>query len=216
MLNLTWMPTALRYCSGADNRQFRLPSCRSSSASGYASDSGGCLGRCTAPSPVSSQQNAPNAPGCGSFGATTGSGASGNLAALLSAAHSAAAAVAAGVPAVIGDDDFCAYCQDVCWWFELASQLCHHLAPPSPPALPRLELSVTAISGFLTKPGEQFPGFLYTSQFIDIVWKMFRSLTENDFPSAIPFFIPFHNCLSLPLQLSPVGRNVPLYSLLHQ
>lgn len=80
----------------------------------------------------------------------TGSGASGNIATLLSGTQTASAAVAT---AVMGDDDCCAYCQDVCWWFELASQLCLHLAPATPPALPRLELSVSAISAFLVKPG---------------------------------------------------------------
>ncbi|VDL19536.1 unnamed protein product [Hymenolepis diminuta] len=161
MLNLTWMPTLLRNHSGADIRRFKHPLRRPNSGSSSNSSiscgggGGGCLGHCTAPSPVSSQHNGPNGPSNGgSIGAGGSSLPSGNLAALLSATQSAAAVMTSGVPVVISEDDFCAYCQDVCWWFELASLLCHHLAPASPPALPRLELSVTAISAFLTKPGE--------------------------------------------------------------
>lgn len=141
MLNLTWMPTGLR--NGVDkdrdneNVRFRIRLRRMASTT-----AGRCMGHCTAPSPVSSQQSVPTVGAAG----LTGSGASGNLAALLSATQAAAAAM--------GEDDVCAYCQDVCWWFELASQLCHHLAPSSPPALPRLELSTSAIGTFLTRPGE--------------------------------------------------------------
>lgn len=154
MLNLTWMPTVLRNQSDLDVRQFRQPLRRPLSGASTTSNSSGgsggcgCLGHCTAPSPVSSQQSGPSGPSTGSsIGAAAGSGPGGSLAALLNATQP-------GGPIVVGDDDFCAYCQDVCLWFELASLLCHHLAPASPPALPRLELSVAAISTFLTKPGE--------------------------------------------------------------
>lgn len=160
MLNLTWMPTVLRNHSGTDIRHFKHSLRRPNSGSSLNSSincggsGGGCLGHCTAPSPVSNQHNGPNGPSNGgSIGAGGNNLPSGNLAALLSATQSAAAVMASSV---IGEDDFCAYCQDVCWWFELASLLCHHLAPASPPALPRLELSVTAISAFLTKPGELY------------------------------------------------------------
>ncbi|KAL5112757.1 hypothetical protein TcWFU_008571 [Taenia crassiceps] len=142
MLNLTWMPTGLR--NGVDkhnsNENVRLRSQLRRMTSAAANR---CMGHCTAPSPVSSQQTTPTVAATG----LTGSGASGNLAALLSATQAATAAAVA-----VGEDDFCAYCQDVCWWFELASLLCQHLAPASPPALPRLELSTSAIGAFLTRP----------------------------------------------------------------
>ncbi|VDN97331.1 unnamed protein product [Rodentolepis nana] len=158
MLNLTWMPTALRNHLDADTRRFKHHLCRPNSGPSTKTISSGggevvCLGHCTAPSPINSQQNGPNGPSNrGSIGTNGNSLSSSNLAALLSATQSGAAAMAAVMPVVIGEEDFCAYCQDVCWWFELASLLCYHLAPASPPALPRLELSVSAISSFLTKP----------------------------------------------------------------
>nr|CDS16594.1 protein unc 79 [Echinococcus granulosus] len=140
MLNLTWMPAGLRngvYKDGGNENIRSRTQLRRMTSMTTASR---CMGHCTAPSPVSSQQSAPTVGVVG----PAGSGASGNLAALLSATQAAVAAV--------GDDDFCAYCQDVCWWFELASLLCHHLAPASPPALPRLELSTSAVGAFLTRP----------------------------------------------------------------
>uniref|UniRef100_A0A5K3EPD0 Zf-AD domain-containing protein n=1 Tax=Mesocestoides corti TaxID=53468 RepID=A0A5K3EPD0_MESCO len=125
MLHLTWMPAGLR------GEGSRLPRNRAP-AGGHGSSSSSCLGHCTAPAPVANCQNPPAAGGAG-----------GSLAALFSATQSTAGQV---------DDDFCAYCQDVCWWFEMASQLCCHIAPASPPALPKLELSATAIGAFLIPP----------------------------------------------------------------
>ncbi|VUZ57119.1 unnamed protein product, partial [Hymenolepis diminuta] len=71
MLNLTWMPTLLRNHSGADIRRFKHPLRRPNSGSSSNSSiscgggGGGCLGHCTAPSPVSSQHNGPNGPSNG-------------------------------------------------------------------------------------------------------------------------------------------------------
>ncbi|VDL99008.1 unnamed protein product [Schistocephalus solidus] len=84
-----------------------------------------CLGHCTAPSPTVPPTSAPGVSG---------------LAALMA-------------PAGANDSTSCClYCQDVCYWFEMASRLCQHLAPASPPALPRLELTVEAVRAFTVKP----------------------------------------------------------------
>ncbi|KAL7061758.1 hypothetical protein AAHC03_0811 [Spirometra sp. Aus1] len=84
-----------------------------------------CLGHCTAPSPTVSPTSAPGVSGLAALMATTGASDSANC---------------------------CLFCQDVCYWFEMASRLCQHLAPASPPALPRLDLTVEAVRAFNVKP----------------------------------------------------------------
>lgn len=150
MLQLNWLPCSLRNRdqllnhSGIQTHQHRrLPG------------SSNCFGNCCAPSPVASNQTTSLGPTLNPGGScstvansassitTTQSG--GNLVALLTGVRGAVGGVI--------DEDVCAYCQDVCWWFELASVLCHHLAPIAPPALPRLELSVASLRAFLEQPG---------------------------------------------------------------
>ncbi|VDK37270.1 unnamed protein product, partial [Dibothriocephalus latus] len=84
-----------------------------------------CFGHCTAPSATVSPTPAPGVSGLAALMAPTGANDSASC---------------------------CLFCQDVCYWFEMASRLCQHLAPASPPALPRLELTVEAVRALNVKP----------------------------------------------------------------